>query len=96
MSYYQRNRAIIIARQTEYHQKNRERYLAYMKEYNKKYYLAHRPPPKPKKEKPPKVPRVPKPKKEPKEKKVKKDLWFVPPQNGGIVVERGQFVLDFP
>jgi hypothetical protein len=82
----------------EYHQKNRERYLAYMKEYNKKYYLAHKPPPKPKKVKEPKpvkVPRVPKPKKEPKEKKVKKEYLFVPPQNGGIIIERGQFVLEF-
>jgi hypothetical protein len=64
-----------------------------MKEYNKKYYLAHRPPPKPKKEK--KVKREPKPKKAPKEKKVKKEHLFVPPPNGGVVVERGQFVLEF-
>ena len=80
----------------EYHQKNRERYLAYMREYNKKYWLEHRPPPKPKKEKPVKVKREPKPKKAPKEKKVKKEYLFVPPQNGGIVIERGQFVLEFP
>jgi hypothetical protein len=79
----------------EYHHKNRERYLAYMREYNKKYWLEHRPPPKPKKEKPVKVPRVPKPPKEKKEKK-KEEHWFVPPPLGGIVIERGQFVLDFP
>lgn len=91
MSYYQRNRAVIIARQTEYHNKHRERYLAYMKEYNKWYYLLHKPVPKPKKEKP-----EPKPKKAPKEKKVKREYLFVPPENGGIIVERGQFVLEFP
>ena len=99
MSYYERNRAVIIARQMEYHNKNRDRYLAYMKEYNKQYWLDHRPPPKPKKEKPvkpPKVPRVPKPKKEPKEKKVKKEHWFTPPEPVGLIVERGQFVLEFP
>lgn len=96
MSYYARNRAVIIARQTEYHNKNRERYLAYMKEYNKKYYLAHKPPPKPKKEKPVKVKREPKPKKEPKEKKVKKEYLFVPPEPVGIVIQRGNFVLEFP
>ena len=96
MSYYQHNRAVIITRHMEYYQNNRERYLAYMKEYNKKYYLAHRPPPKPKKEKPPKVKREPKPKKAPKEKKVKKEHWFTPPELGGVVVERGQFVLEFP
>jgi hypothetical protein len=66
-----------------------------MKEYNKKYWLEHRPPPKPKKEKPVKIPKPPTPPKEKKEKK-KEEHWFVPPELGGIVIERGQFVLDFP
>ena len=35
MSYYQRNKEMIIARQMAYHREHREKYLAYMKEYNK-------------------------------------------------------------
>jgi hypothetical protein len=82
MSYYERNREWIIARQMAYHRENREKYLAYMREYNKKYWLAHRPEPKPKKvkePKPPKQPKPPKPPKLPKVVKPKPNLDFVVP-----------------
>jgi hypothetical protein len=98
MTFYERNRALCIARQTEYYKKNRERYLEYMREYNRQYWLKNKPPPKPKKEKPPKKVRVPK---VPKEKKIKeklpmKDEWFVVKEpEYPMKKEKGNFVLAF-
>ena len=105
MSYYQRNKEMIIARQMAYHREHREKYLAYMSAYNKQYYLKHKPPPKPKKEVAVKVKvaRVPKPKKE---KKPKKDGiaspkgkpsydYVEPVYELPTKIERGVFVLHF-
>jgi len=98
MSYYQRNRAVIIERQLAYHREHREKYLAYMKEYNKQYYLKHKPEPKPKKVKepkpkkekrPPKLPKVVKPKEKP-------NYDFVVPEYVyPTKVEKGNFILSF-
>jgi len=101
MSYYQRNRERLIARQLAYHRENREKYLAYMKEYNKKYYLAHRPEPKPKKVKPVKEPKPPRPPKvakdsKPLKLKSKKNYDFVVPvYDYPTKIEKGNFVLSF-
>lgn len=102
MSYYQRNRAVLIERQIKYHQANREKYLAYMREYNKKYYLAHKPPPKPKKEKKIKPVKEPKPPKKPKKTKSQEELkekeakhWFRPIEPTPLKVEIGCFILSF-
>jgi len=101
MSYYQRNREMIIARQMAYHRENREKYLAYMREYNKKYWLAHRPEPKPKKVKPVKEAKPPKPKvvakvSKPLKLKSKKTYDFVVPvYEYPTKMERGNFVLVF-
>jgi len=95
---------MIIARQLAYHRENREKYLAYMREYNKKYWLAHRPEPKPKKVKEPKPP---KPFKESKVKVLRSSPKIVKPRskkNYDFVVpvydyptkiEKGNFVLVF-
>ena len=101
MSYYERNREWIIARQMAYHRENREKYLAYMREYNKKYWLAHRPEPKPKKVKPPKPVKEAKPKKpkvvaEGSKPKSKKTYDFVVPvYEYPTKMERGNFILTF-
>jgi hypothetical protein len=67
-----------------------------MREYNKKYYLKHRPEPKPKKikePKPPKLPRVVKPKTP---KKEKPNLDFVVPEYVyPTKIARGNFILSF-
>jgi hypothetical protein len=104
MSYYERNREWIIARQMAYHRENREKYLAYMREYNKKYWLAHRPEPKPKPPKPVKPvkePKTPKPKlvakgSKPKKLESKKTYDFVVPvYEYPTKIERGNFILAF-
>jgi hypothetical protein len=81
MSYYERNKEALITRQLAYHREHREERIAFMKEYNKKYWLANRPEPRPKKEKKVKEPRPPKEKKvkPPKEKKPKPNYDFVVP-----------------
>ena len=99
MSYYQRNRAVIIERQLAYHRENREKYLAYMREYNKKYYLKHKPEPKPKKEKPVKKPKEKRPPSSPKivkPKKEKPNLDFVVPEYVyPTKMATGNFILTF-
>jgi hypothetical protein len=101
MSYYQRNREWIIARQMAYHRENREKYLAYMREYNKQYYLKHRPEPKPKKEKPVKPVKEAKPKNPPKLPKVVKPKskktydFVVPVYEYPTKMATGNFILTF-
>ena len=101
MSYYQRNREMIIARQLAYHRENKEKYLAYMRTYNKAYYLKHKPEPKPKKEKVVKEKKPKKPKKPKKEvavrvKKVAVSYDYVEPvYEYPTKYERGVFVLHF-
>lgn len=100
-TYYQRNREWIIARQMAYHRENREKYLAYMREYNKKYWLAHRPEPKPKKVKPVKEAKPPKPKvvakdsKPPKLKSKKTYDFVVPVYDYPTKMATGNFILTF-
>ena len=102
MSYYQRNKEMIIARQMAYHREHREKYLAYMSAYNKEYYLKHKPPPKPKKEVAVKVKKV----RVVKEKVVKEKKVRVPKEKPSYdyvepvyelptKIERGMFVLHF-
>jgi len=97
MSYYQRHKEELLAKQKAYYRENRDIYLEYMKEYNKKYWLANRPPPREKKVKVPKVPKVrEKKEKKPKEKKLKppkilKEVKLKPE----ITVCRGSFILTF-
>jgi hypothetical protein len=69
-----------------------------MKEYNKKYWLANRPPPRPKKEKKVKEPRPPKEKKvkPPKEKKEKPNYDFViPTYTYPTKIIHSNFILSF-
>jgi hypothetical protein len=85
----------------EYHRANREKYLAYMREYNKKYWLAHRPEPKPKKVKPVKEPKPKKPRvvaegSKPAKLKSKKNYDFVVPvYDYPTKIEKGNFILSF-
>ena len=102
MSYYQRHRDELLAKQNAYHRETREERLAYMKEYNKKYYALHKPAPKPRplKEKKLKTPKPPKPPKVSKSPKVvkpdnTKNLFVVPTYQYPTVINRGVFVLSF-
>jgi len=97
MSYYQRYREELLAKQHAYHKETRDVRLAYMKEYNKKYYALHKPEPKPRKIKPPKekklkVPKPPKPPKIVKPKKVQ-NIPVVPTYP--TMIRSGSFVLSF-
>ena len=99
MSYYQRNKEILIARQLAYYNDNREAYLAYMKEYNRKYYLKNYvPKPRVKKEKKEKQPKAPRPLKESKPKAPRplkeQIVTFVAPESIMTTI-RGNFTLSF-
>ena len=99
MSYYERHKDTIIDYQMIYYRENRAKYLEYMKEYNRKYYMKHRPEPKPKKvkqPKPPKAPKEPKPPKAPKpprEKKLKEIKIDIKPKHP--IITKGSFNLSF-
>lgn len=102
MSYYQRHREELLAKQNAYHKETRKERLAYMKEYNKKYYASRKPEPKPKKIKPIKEkklksPKPSKPQKVPKIVKPKNSqhLFVVPSYQYPTVISRGDFVLSF-
>jgi len=102
MSYYQRHKEELLAKQNAYHKENRNVRIAYMKEYNKKYYALYKPNSKPKEAKPPKEKKLkkPKPPKQPKQPKTQK---IVKPKNAQeptvpiypTVISRGNFVLSF-
>ena len=105
MTYYQRHKEELLAKQNAYHKENRDIRIAYMKEYNKKYYESHRPNSKPREAKPPKEKKLknPKPPKEKKLKKQPKSQKIVNPKNAQepvvpiypTVISRGNFVLSF-
>ena len=98
MSYYQRHREELLARQHAYHRENREKQLAYMRQYNAYYYATHKPEPKPRqtqpkeeklktpKQKSPKTPKIVKPKN-------LQDLQTVPTYP--TIISRGNFTLSF-